>query len=385
MTNYQELITDQLLELHEEFAKIGKEFRFVGGVVRDMVMGLTPSDIDLVTDATENEQIQIFNKLNIKIWKQSQKHLTSSFTINDLKYEITPLKTPDTLITDPWHADLSVRDFTINAINMKIDGNLFDPYNGIADIKNGKLRFVGSARERIDEDPIRIFRWFRFLYSFNLSYDIYDMSDIRYRLDSIKTVAVERVWSELKKILVSPHAYESAELMSKMNVLYSSFGLLFSGSMLSADDIKTVFNRTDDPVTRCIALYGTNPTVDALRLFKASKDDINKAIWIGRNFSSTTSPFRFFAEYEICRDWTMQLAALKPWKFDEFDMALLESWDPPAFPLTGDDLIGLGYHPSKEIGQLLSVARHWWADCEYLPTKQEIIDKLPELIEHNIM
>lgn len=143
--------------------------RFVGGVVRDLLLGILPKDIDLATDCTPDNMICMFDKEGIRYIPTGIKHGTVTVHMNHADYEITTLRI-DTLtdgrhahveFTEDWKIDAERRDLTINSMSLAIDGTLYDYFDGEKHLKERKVLFVGDPCARIEEDYLRILRYFR--------------------------------------------------------------------------------------------------------------------------------------------------------------------------------------------------------------------------------
>ena len=134
--------------------------RFVGGCVRKALNGQRVDDIDLATSWKPDEVKQRLIKEGIKVIDTGLTHGTITAILNKKKFEITTLRKdilPDGRhskieFTLNWEDDASRRDFTINAIYSDIEGRIFDPFNGVSDLKKGIIKFIGSANQRIEED-----------------------------------------------------------------------------------------------------------------------------------------------------------------------------------------------------------------------------------------
>jgi len=151
------------------------EIRYVGGCVRKIINNETVDDIDLATNLNPEKVIECLKKNNINYYETGIKHGTLTAIINDQMFEITSLRKDiftdgrhaKVQFSDNWHEDASRRDFTINCIYSDINGNLFDPFNGSNDLKNGKLNFIGNPEKRIKEDYLRILRYIRFFLNYS--------------------------------------------------------------------------------------------------------------------------------------------------------------------------------------------------------------------------
>ena len=199
--------------------EIGREsaVRFVGGCVRKAICGENIDDIDLATSLEPNEVKKRLNKENIKVIDTGISHGTVTAIINNKKFEITTLRKDvstdgrhaNVEFTSNWEQDASRRDFTINAIYADIEGRIFDPLNGISDLQNGKIKFIGSSKERIQEDYLRILRYLRFFAQYSKTdYDQDIIRSIKKNINGLNKISNERIFDELKKILMLNIAYK---------------------------------------------------------------------------------------------------------------------------------------------------------------------------------
>jgi len=184
--------------------------QFVGGCVRKAIEGKLTKDIDLATVYKPEEVKKILLKNNYKVLDLAIKYGSITTFSKNYKYEITSLRKdikPDgrhtkIQLTNNWSEDSLRRDFTINAIYCDKFGKIFDPVNGIKDLKNKKVNFIGSPDLRIKEDYLRILRFIRFTLEYNSN--IQDHNIIRIinkNIRFLKLISQERLFIELKKIL----------------------------------------------------------------------------------------------------------------------------------------------------------------------------------------
>ena len=212
-TNFKELVSKK--EVQELFKLINSysnesEIRFVGGCVRKLINNEVVDDIDLSTNLRPEKVIEILKNYNINFYETGINHGTVTAVINDKSFEITSLRKDiktdgrhaQVEYTKDWLDDASRRDFTINAIYSDIEGNLFDPFNGKNDLKNGLIKFIGDPAIRIKEDYLRILRYIRFslVYSKN-QHDKNTLKIIKQNLSGLKIVSKNRQLQELKKII----------------------------------------------------------------------------------------------------------------------------------------------------------------------------------------
>ena len=190
--------------------------KFVGGCIRKSLNGELIDDIDLATLLEPIEIKEKLNKENIKVIDTGIKHGTVTAIINNKKFEITTLRRDvltdgrhaEVKFTKDWQEDALRRDFTINAIYADIDGRIFDPLNGESDLKKGVVKFIGSPEKRIKEDYLRILRYFRFFAQYSKSdYKNEDIQEIKKNINGLNKISKERVFDELKKILLLSDLY----------------------------------------------------------------------------------------------------------------------------------------------------------------------------------
>lgn len=195
----------------QELEKCGYEAYMVGGCVRDSVLGRKPHDYDICTSATPDEILQAFPYE--EIIPTGLQHGTVTILINKEPFEVTTYRIdgdysdnrrPDNVIfTKNLVEDLRRRDFTINAMAYNPKTGLIDPFNGMEDIKYKKIRCVGSAEDRFNEDALRILRAIRFEAQLNFSGLSETMFEIERQYERLKNISIERINSEFCKIVAS--------------------------------------------------------------------------------------------------------------------------------------------------------------------------------------
>ena len=195
----------------QELEKCGHEAYMVGGCVRDSVLGRKPHDYDICTSATPGEILEVFP--NEEVIPTGLKHGTVTILINKEPYEVTTYRIdgdysdnrrPDNVtFTKSLVEDLQRRDFTINAMAYNPKTGLIDPFSGMEDIKYKKIRCVGSAEDRFNEDALRILRAIRFEAQLGFTGLPETMFEIGRQYERLKDISVERINSEFCKIVAS--------------------------------------------------------------------------------------------------------------------------------------------------------------------------------------
>ncbi|KAL7073177.1 hypothetical protein ACQ4LE_007532, partial [Meloidogyne hapla] len=212
---FRALFTPELKKLSSLFASNGFELRMAGGAVRDLLMGVRPADVDFATDATPTQMKEIFTQEQIRMLnKNGEEHGTITCRIDDKEnFEITTLRIDvvcdgrraSVKFTKDWEEDAFRRDLTINSLFLDLDGFVHDYTGGIEDIKTRRITFVGDPVIRLQEDFLRILRYFRFFGRFapvGAKHEPKNIEAIIKCRDGLKNISGERLWMELHKILI---------------------------------------------------------------------------------------------------------------------------------------------------------------------------------------
>ncbi|WAM34676.1 CCA tRNA nucleotidyltransferase [Caldicellulosiruptor morganii] len=195
----------------------------VGGSLRDYLLGNTPQDFDIATDAKPEDVMRLFEK----VIPTGINHGTVTVIINDVKIEVTTFRIekeyqnhrwPSVEFTDSLYEDLKRRDFTINAMAYHPDEGLIDYFNGLDDLKNRIVRCVGNPQERFFEDALRILRCIRFAAQLNFSIDTMTFQGVVLLKDLLKKISMERINTELSKILKSKNPLYGIQLLYESGV-----------------------------------------------------------------------------------------------------------------------------------------------------------------------
>lgn len=393
--NLTTVITPELQSLRDAFVARGFDLRLVGGVVRDLMRGVSPKDIDLCTDANPDEQIEIYEANGFSFHETGLKHGTVTVMLNggpdadgvvrfQTAYEITSLRTESdhdgrhavVAYTRDWMEDLGRRDLTFNAMAMTFDGALIDPFNGADDLSNNVVRFVGDADARITEDYLRILRWFRFhaRVANNGHMDQQTMDAVRRQARGLAGISRERVWMEMSKIVVGNVGAEMVKNMFDAGI--HQFIDLPNGNPWAIENA-VKFGKTKNPVTAIVAmLNGDVGAVTKLAAdWKWSAEERDFGIWLATAFKANTGDYRFMISHdEVPVAWAAELARCVG--TNAFAEQLLADTH-PVFPVKGQDLLDAGMKPGREVGQVLKLLRKAWAVNDYTMTKEELVAVAP--------
>ena len=332
--------------------------RLVGGCVRDALAGKPSADVDLASPLPPETAAAALETAGIRVIPTGLAHGTVTAVVGDQPFEITTLRRDvltdgrhaDVEWTDDWREDAARRDFTINAMSLSPDGTLHDYFGGAADLAAGRVRFVGDAATRVAEDYLRILRFFRFQARYGAGPPDADaIAAIRAGVGGIARLSVERVWSELKRILQAPDPAAAVQLMSETGVLAAA---------IPEGAAPTGFaHLPPDPVLRTAALLTGNRAAFASRLKLSLAEATRLAALQGPPPAGSDDDLRRqLAETEPDVLLGRSLLARQP----EASRDRLRSIPRPVFPLEGRDALALGLKPGPAIGALLREVRAWW-------------------------
>jgi tRNA nucleotidyltransferase (CCA-adding enzyme) len=375
-------IPEKLFDVRQAFRAHGFDLRLVGGVVRDHVQGVSCKDVDLHTDATPDECVALYNQAGVRWEPTGLDHGTTTVILDHVPYEITSLRLDtqtdgrhaQVQFTRDWCEDLRRRDLTFNAMSMSFEGDILDPFGGREDLKSGRVRFVGDPHERIQEDYLRILRWFRFRGRFETSdkCDEHAEDAVAQLCHGLDDISRERVWMEMSKILSGPRNMLMLQHMYVLNVNnyiclpdVSPFKMHAAGKLDKHADAVTVIT--------CLYRWGAK---DILQAWKTSKELQQKSNWLNDHVGQ--NPFRLMAvNTQVPRAWVCDLerltCAIMHDQMDPMRMHMLQVWDPPEFPVTGHDLIRAGIKPGPVYGDILTIMKSAWADSDYQLTQSDLL------------
>ena len=222
-------------QIEKIFQALGENIRFVGGCVRDGLVGKIPSDIDMATSVLPEHVIQTLKKEGFEVIPTGVSYGTVTVLTKNKLFpcvEITTLRRdiqndgrkPQVVYTENWQDDALRRDFTFNALYADFDGNVYDFCDGIQDLKNHVVRFIGDPDQRIQEDYLRILRYFRFLALFeNARTDPSVLTVCQKNSNGLFKVSVDRARREMFLLIMAKSALQGLEAMQKSGILNRYF------------------------------------------------------------------------------------------------------------------------------------------------------------------
>lgn len=358
-------------------AEAGYTGRFVGGAVRNHLLGLAISDLDIATDAPPLRTLELCRDAGLKALPTGIDHGTVTVVVDHVPIEVTTLRRDVetdgrravVAFTDDWAEDAARRDFTLNALYLDPDGALYDPTGGgIADARARRVRFVGDPEVRIREDVLRILRFFRFHAAYGRgALDPPGLAACAAFAPRIETLSGERVWKELAKLLAAPGAADVLAVMAAENIADHLWDGPADTRRVAA--LIALEERSDipaDPVRRLAALVGQPGLAETvarrLRLSNAESKRLRTALETpGESFDGDTA--RRAALYRHGAEAVVDARLLRAAATGEdvaADLRLAGSWTRPVFPLGGVDVVALGIPPGPRVGELLRRVEEWW-------------------------
>lgn len=376
--------------------------RFVGGCVRNAIMGEPVGDIDLATQLEPKEVQTLLADADIKTVPTGIEHGTITAVFAGEPFEITSLRKDVQTdgrraviaFTKDWNEDAFRRDFTINALYADTDGNIFDPTGkGLADIESRSFNFVGDGDARVREDYLRILRYFRFLawYAGNSKIDAAALKACRENRAGLKSLSSERVWTEIKKMLAAPKPARAFQIMLTNDILpmvlpesSNAEGLALMQALEANHDIKP------DPLLRLMAMSGRDEFAMAglaKRLKVSNTERARLLSWAGNQvaFSPDLAERTFkqgiyASTPQTAYDRMIVRAA------GETDPILVSEWVKkakfaldwpiPEFPLKGRDLKSAGVKDGPEMGKILRALKELWIRSGFEADREKLLTAL---------
>jgi poly(A) polymerase len=357
--------------------------RAVGGIVRDTLLGLPreAADIDLATELLPDEVMRRAEKAGLSVYPTGIEHGTVTLRLDTLTTEVTTLR--EDVETDgrhavvrfgtDWRLDAMRRDFTMNALYAGMDGQLFDPLHGLDDCLARRVRFIGVPGERIAEDRLRVYRFFRFSASHaNQQFDSAGLAACRDAAMTLGGLAAERIGAEMRRILGLPKVAKTIVEMRLLGVL---------DLPEAATNLLTSFERrARRPAWHGrLALLASEVGPDALQImWRLSNDDIAAAAAILTaarlivDFRLNEAAYRYPAALTDAIDVA---ATLADWG-DAGRLAVVEELqrlDVPQFPIRGNDLLGLGMPAGKALGLELERLERVWIESGFALDREALL------------
>jgi poly(A) polymerase len=365
----------------------GAEVRFVGGCVRDAVVGRAIKDIDLATPDPPETVIALLKRAGLKAVPTGIEHGTVTAVAEGQPFEVTTLRRDvesygrhaKVEFTDDWRADAARRDLTFNAMSLSPDGTLHDYFGGYDDLLAGRVRFVGDAVTRIEEDVLRLLRFFRFFAHYGEPPpDAEALAACRRLAPKLPGLSGERLQAETLKLLAARDPAPVLMLMQEQEVLPHLLPEAKSVARLAElVKIEHQLGREPDSILRLAALIEGGAEVARavawrLRLSNADRDRLIAALEAASLSPTLDGKACRLALYRL--GWeTFRDCVLLSWALSG-DIPDAPQWrallatsenPPPTFPLQGRDLLALGIEAGPRVGELLKEVEAWWIEGDF--------------------
>ncbi|WP_294329837.1 CCA tRNA nucleotidyltransferase [uncultured Sphingomonas sp.] len=356
--------------------------RFVGGAVRDALLGTPVADLDIATALSPDEVIARLRAAGIRAVPTGIEHGTVTAVLESGPVEVTTLRRDvstdgrhaTVAFTNDWREDAARRDFTMNALYADPrDGTLFDYFGGLEDLAARRVRFIGDPLRRIAEDHLRILRFFRFLARFGDTPDAEGLDACTARAKDLMALSRERIRDELLKLLVARAAVEVVQLMLGHGIFEPVVP-----EITSADTLALVARREarvgmePDPIRRLAALLATEPgQADLIGARLKLSNAQRKRLMLASAGEGIDQP-RALA-YRIGREAAEDRLLLA----SPDDTALiagwqqLTGWDVPRLPLTGGALVARGLAKGPDVARALRTTEDQWI-AEGFPAAERV-------------
>jgi tRNA nucleotidyltransferase/poly(A) polymerase len=374
----------------------GEEARAIGGAVRNALLGMPVSEVDVATTAVPNEVVKRVTAAGFKAVPTGIEHGTVTVVIDSVPFEVTTLRRDvetygrhaKVAFGRDWKIDAERRDFTINALSVARDGTVFDYVGGLADLAKRKVRFIGEPRKRIAEDYLRVLRFFRFHAAYGEgALDAQGLAACIAARGGLAQLSRERVRMEFVKLVVAPRAAAVLEAMADTGL----FGLLLDGvpngvnfSAMAA--IEAALSLPPDAMRRLAALTvlvaeDAQRLWQKLRLSNAEHAQLGAMAEGWRRISPALGAHRQQALLYRLGVAAFTDQALLGWARsgagpDDKDWRALatlpQRWTAPAFPIKAADLMARGVERGPKLGAALEAAEKAWIAAGFPSAKSEI-------------
>ncbi|MES2035361.1 MAG: CCA tRNA nucleotidyltransferase [Pseudomonadota bacterium] len=380
--------------------------RFVGGCVRNTLLRKPIDDVDIATILTPDQVIAALEAAGLKAVPTGIDHGTVTAVSEGQPYEVTTLRRDVSTdgrravvaFTQDWAEDAIRRDFRLNALYADAEGRIFDPTgHGVADALAGRIVFVGDAPTRIREDSLRILRFFRFHAWYGKGEPDGDaLAACGAFKDLLTDLPAERTQKELLKLLAADDPRAALRLMAATGVLGAvlpEVKALTRFETLVGIETEQLFE--NDPELRLAAMIPDDAEVakdmaERLRLSNAAKDRLIAAAgktprlvsWMGpreiRRAVYAIGARAFVDRVKLAWAASERPATATQWRAM---IPLAETWAPPPFPLTGEEVIAAGAPKGPMVGQIMREVEAWWVDLDFIDDKLAAVERLKAVIQ----
>lgn len=381
----------------------GGDARVVGGAVRNALIGRAIGDLDVATTLAPRAVLDAAKAAGIKAIPTGIDHGTVTLVADGLPVEVTTLRKDIATdgrravvaYTTDWNEDALRRDFTINALYADKNGQIFDPVGGFEDLTHRKVRFIGQAEQRITEDYLRILRFFRFHAEIGQGApDASGLAACASLADGLISISKERIRHELLRLLGAVNMVASVKAMAHANVL-NAIGI-DAPNITRLQRLAAIDGSLSAPASGVLRLgalaLGPDMDADALALqFRLSKPEA------GQLMDAESYSRLLTAETDTQAICTLAYRHGKAATLDALKFAWattdtstesvlwqkywleLNHFVAPVFPISGRDLLALGYSPGKQLGRVLARLEAEWIAAKFAPSGDALIKRAKSL------
>ncbi|MGE0753592.1 MAG: CCA tRNA nucleotidyltransferase [Alphaproteobacteria bacterium] len=374
----------------QAFSPHADALRFVGGCVRDSLLGREVQDIDAATPLQPEQVMQLLADAGIKAIPTGLKHGTVTAVSHGQPIEITTLR-KDTAcdgrhatveFTGSWQEDASRRDFTMNALYLSPQGELFDYSGGKEDAEAGRVRFIGDARKRIEEDYLRILRFFRFFgYYGRTAPDREALAACAECREGLTMLSGARIQAEMLKLMSAANPLPALTLMHEAR-LYNI--LMLTGELSRITALLAVERETHIATAQAtrLATLVQQGRIEALaerwKLSVALRDELHRLHEEGidpvLDLAGQKKALRRMGKdnfiQKLLFDWALNGKHNYP-----VMLKLALNWNIPEFPVTGADLKARGVNEGRQLGDMLRKLERRWESSDYCLTKEQLLSE----------
>jgi poly(A) polymerase len=374
---------------------LGEQLRFVGGAVRDTVLERPVVDIDVATPLLPEAVLLRLEQAGIKAIPTGLEHGTVTAVIDGKHFEITTLRYDlqtngrhaQVAFTQDWEEDAKRRDFTMNALYLSPQGQLFDSVGGLEDARAGQVRFIGDAYARIQEDYLRILRFFRFHAHYGKgAIDSAGLAACHASSQGLLGLSGERIQHEMVRLLAAPYPHVTLGLMGPC--VEHGFGIssLDMTRLANIETAEVALMVAPSALRRLAALIAPEEVAALASRWKLS-GEMKKALQTRLTALAFTEGQLTMAQQksllrrvgrEVFEDVVLLACAQSGGADISPYQAMLEwaqLWQPPLFPITGKDLLLLGMQEGKAMGESLAKLEALWEASDYQMTREELLEK----------
>ncbi len=371
----------RLATIFAAFEAAGHSVYLVGGAVRNALLGEAIGDLDLATDATPDQMMELANSAGIKAVPTGIDHGTMTLVVQGTKFEITTFRRDtDTdgrhatvVYTDDIHEDARRRDFTMNALYAGRDGVVIDPLGGLPDVLARRVRFIEDAGTRIVEDYLRILRFFRFYaqYGGSRGIDPNGLAAVAEHLDGLNGLARERIGAEMLRLLCAPDPGPAIAAMAQVGALARILPGADATALAPLVHLEAEANVLPGAVRR-LAVLGGADVRDRLRLSNA---DAARLGLLRAGIGSIEAPatLGYLHGVEAARDIVLLRAALLEQPLDAGALRAVATGARQVFPISAADLMPT--YQGAALGARLKTLEARWIASGFALGRDDLLEE----------